>query len=91
MNNDDRNGLLSLASVVFFILGGLVGAVLGIMFAPQSGAETRKKLRETASGLGDKAIEVYDTTKTKVEKLIEHGRDICCSGDDETPGKNTNS
>jgi len=91
MNNDDRNGLLSLASVVFFIIGGLVGAVLGIMFAPQSGVETRKKLKDTAANLGDKAIDVYDTTKHKVEKLIEHGRDIYCKKDDEPSGKNTNS
>ena len=37
-----------------FILGGLIGAAVGILFAPSSGKETRKKLKDLGEEFGEK-------------------------------------
>jgi gas vesicle protein len=47
-----------------FIVGGLIGAALGILFAPAAGKETREKL-------GDWMDESKEKAKEKLEKLQE--------------------
>ena len=47
-----------------FVVGGLIGAALGILFAPKSGKATR-------SELGDWMDETKEKTKEKFEKLEE--------------------
>ena len=41
-----------------FILGALVGAGLGVLFAPKSGSETRKELMDKMKDLLKKAKEI---------------------------------
>ncbi|MBU1877645.1 MAG: YtxH domain-containing protein, partial [Chloroflexi bacterium] len=43
MDNRTDSGLAFLAGL---ILGGLIGAVAALLFAPQSGEETRRQLQE---------------------------------------------
>lgn len=45
-----------------FVVGGLIGAALGILFAPAAGKETREKL-------GDWMEETKEKTKETIEKL----------------------
>ncbi|HXV99950.1 MAG TPA: YtxH domain-containing protein, partial [Anaerolineae bacterium] len=48
------------SSVLFFaglVVGGLVGAGLALLLAPQSGEETRGQIRATSFGLKDGAVE----------------------------------
>jgi gas vesicle protein len=53
------------AAVLSFILGGLIGASLGILFAPAAGKETRKKLKILLEQLDDESRELYDEVKEK--------------------------
>ena len=52
-----------------FVFGGLVGAVLALLFAPQSGEETRAQIKEAGIELQDRAVELSDEMRKKAEEL----------------------
>lgn len=56
-----------------FVLGALVGAGFGLLFAPKKGSEIRKELKVKFNELIDKAkeISVDDVTKTIELKISE--------------------
>lgn len=56
------------AFLVGFIVGGLTGAVVALLFAPQSGEETRALIK-------DKSIELRDRASTSAEELIARAED----------------
>ncbi|MES2064461.1 MAG: YtxH domain-containing protein [Bacteroidota bacterium] len=54
--------------VVVALLAGLAaGAALGILFAPEKGTETRDKLSESLSNLGDS---IKETAAAEIDKLV---------------------
>ena len=53
------------------ILGGAIGAVIGILFAPQSGRKTRADISGKAEDLLAKAKEEYEATLDKSNKAYE--------------------
>jgi len=53
------------AFLVGFIVGGLSGAVVALLFAPQSGEETRAIIK-------DKSIELRDRAQVSAEEAIAH-------------------
>jgi len=55
-----------------FVLGALVGAGLGVLFAPKAGSETRRELKEKMSELLKKAKELdLDDVKEKISLKVE--------------------
>jgi len=50
--------------VLYFLIGGFVGAAVALLFAPKSGEETRRIL-------GDK----YRAGTDEVQKRVKHGRE----------------
>ncbi len=59
-----------------FLLGGVVGAGLALLLAPQSGEETRRKIRELADDVKDKATGYVDKTKEKISSYAADGKDF---------------
>jgi gas vesicle protein len=53
-----------------FLLGGLVGAVLVLLFAPRSGKETRDMIAEKTGEYWGEAGEFYETGKEKVTTAV---------------------
>lgn len=53
------------AFLVGFIVGGLTGAVVALLFAPQSGEETRALIK-------DKSIELRDKAQHTAEEALAH-------------------
>lgn len=54
-----------------FLLGTATGFILGILFAPASGEETRRKIKETAAKTGEVARENYEKIAREAEKGIK--------------------
>lgn len=68
-----------------FVIGAAVGAALGILFAPDKGSETRKKLAGKAGDMTDALKEKFDAlmedakaeyeiAKEKAMEFAENGR-----------------
>lgn len=72
MGNDRDSGAL----IIAFILGGITGAAVALLLAPQSGAETRRKIREIAEEVKDKTTELYDEARHKGTEIIDRGKHI---------------
>ncbi len=54
-----------------FLVGAAAGFVLGVLFAPASGSDTRKKIGDSAVKTGEKATESYDKIAKEAEKGIQ--------------------
>ncbi|WP_455370957.1 YtxH domain-containing protein [Petrachloros mirabilis] len=59
-----------------FLAGMAVGVGTGLLVAPESGARTRRRLREYAEDLGDQITDLADETKVKVGKFVDRGKDL---------------
>lgn len=57
------------AFLVGFVVGGLTGAVVALLFAPQSGEETRTLIKDKTIELRDKAAEEAEILASKAEKF----------------------
>jgi gas vesicle protein len=62
------------AFLIGFVVGGLTGAVVSLLFAPQSGEETRAVIKEKSIELRDKAAEQAELVVSKAEKLTDEAR-----------------
>ena len=54
--------------LITFIGGAVVGAALGILFAPDKGSNTRKKIASSAKDLKD---ELADTASEKYQEFLD--------------------
>ena len=66
---------------IMSILGGVaVGTALGVLFAPDKGTNTRKKIAEKSNDLKNKAkdtlIEVADTVTEKYNTVIDKSQEL---------------
>lgn len=52
-----------------FLLGGLIGASVALLYAPKSGRETRKDISKTARRIKNKSVDL-------VEEMIEGVNDL---------------
>jgi gas vesicle protein len=62
------------AFLVGFVVGGLVGAAVALLYAPQSGEETRAYIKDKSIELKDKAAETVDEARIRTEQALEDAR-----------------
>jgi gas vesicle protein len=67
----DNRGSSAIEVTLSFLLGTAAGFILGVLFAPASGEDTRKKIQEGAVKTGEKAKDSYDRISKEAEKGIE--------------------
>ncbi len=80
MGNSNNNGKL-LGAIV---LGAAIGGVLGILFAPAKGSDTRKKLVAKGNDLTDsvkeKYAEIMDKFKAEIETIKAEASELVSNG-----------
>ncbi len=76
---------MSTAKVVFgFLAGAAVGSILGILYAPDKGEETRRKISDSGNDLADSlktkfndyvdsVKETYQGVKSDAQDLVDKG------------------
>jgi gas vesicle protein len=57
-----------------FILGGVVGAAVALLLAPQTGEETRALLRDQSVELRNRGVELSEQARTRAEQLAAEAR-----------------
>ncbi len=81
-----RDGSEAGARLAYFVMGGAVGAVVALLFAPKAGRELREDIadatrkgvdqaRETGAQLGAKAGEYYGAAASKAGDLAASARE----------------
>ena len=79
MENSNNSGKV----VASLLIGAAIGGILGILFAPDKGSETRKKIAGKADDLTDSLKETFnsfvkesknqfETEKSKVKGFVEN-------------------
>lgn len=77
----------ALAGALMLVAGGVIGAGVAILFAPQSGEKTRRdiarvgrKVRRKAEGVVDEfsasVTDMVETVGEKAEDILEKGKDM---------------
>ncbi len=59
------------SNILAFLLGATVGIILGVLFAPAEGKETRKKLAKYIEELEKKGEDLLDESKKFIEDEAE--------------------
>jgi gas vesicle protein len=71
MDNDSR---LIIFGGLALITGIVLGTGLGMLLAPQSGARTRRQLRNMVEDASERVGEFADDAKDTVNEVVERGR-----------------
>lgn len=61
---------------IAFAIGALAGGVAAILYAPQSGASTRRKLRRGFEDIGDNLNDAADYLKEQAERLAKEAQKL---------------
>jgi gas vesicle protein len=64
------------SKVSYFLVGVGIGALLGILFAPKTGEETREFLRERADEGKDYAQRKARELRERADELLEHSEEL---------------
>lgn len=77
MMDDERTEGVSAATVVLAFLGGAaVGAIAALLLAPQSGRESRDRLRMYARQTGDSVRGLADKAGETWQQAVDKGREL---------------
>ena len=66
----------TMSTMFAFLLGGLIGAGLALLYAPLSGEETRRRIKEQMAQKGDELKQRYETTVDTVEEGVGKVKEI---------------
>ncbi len=58
------------------LIGAAIGAIIGVLFAPNKGSITRRKLRRKGNQIKDKINDLKDVINEKIDTLKEDAEDM---------------
>jgi gas vesicle protein len=78
------------AAALLMVAGGIIGAGVALLFAPQSGEKTRRDLyrgarkikmqaEEAVDEISDNILDLVDTLEEKTEDLLDKSKDVSSS------------
>jgi len=70
MKDNDKLG----SFLIGVFIGGLIGSVAALLYAPTSGKQLRKKIKDKTGEIVEDAEELYNTGKDKAEELFNEGK-----------------
>jgi len=59
-----------------FLIGGAIGAAIALLYAPQSGRETRSDIRRTARRVRREAADLVEDTIGRVDDFVDETKEI---------------
>ncbi|GIP33790.1 YtxH domain-containing protein [Paenibacillus sp. J2TS4] len=62
--------------VIGALVGGVIGAVTALLFAPKSGRELRSDLADQAQQLGDKTKQIANNVSSQTSEWIGKAKDV---------------
>jgi gas vesicle protein len=71
--NDERCGYGVASGAISFIVGGIVGAGVGLLVAPKPGKETRNQIRGVAGNAKERTEDYYERVRKSVVSALESG------------------
>jgi gas vesicle protein len=71
---DERTIIIKKGSVSSLLTGMMIGAGLALLFAPQTGNDTRGMLTEKGMEIRDKAVEIARDTRERAQHSLEDAR-----------------
>ncbi len=83
---NDRDETNASTKLTYLLVGGAIGAIVALLFAPKSGQELREDIaeatkkgiekgKEAASAVSEKAGEYYEVTKEKAGEIIHDAQE----------------
>jgi gas vesicle protein len=72
----EERGCAPASVALAFILGGVLGASLALLFAPERGPQTRARLRDLATDLKERTADLAEDLRGRVEEAVGQGREI---------------
>jgi gas vesicle protein len=73
---NEESGCSTGCTILAFFIGGLVGAGVALLLAPQSGKEIRQKIKELADDAKEKATKYAEEVKSKVTSAVGKGKEL---------------
>ena len=84
MARDDGSNFLEVSFA--FLLGSLVGATVALLYAPATGEQTRKRLREAGEGVQENLKDQYGRLSDKAEIEFSRVKDRVNDGVNQAKG-----
>ena len=73
---NEESGHSTGSIILAFFIGGLVGAGVALLLAPQSGKETKQKIKELADDAKEKAAKYAEEVKSKVTSAVGKSKEL---------------
>jgi gas vesicle protein len=64
------------AKLAYFLIGGGIGAIIALLFAPRSGKETREIIAQKAAESREKLSSAGRNVSTAVSDYVEKGKEL---------------
>lgn len=72
----ENNGFSASSIFLAFILGGVVGAGVTLLMAPQSGRDARERIKDMTENIKEKTTDYVEQAKDKITSTVKQSKDF---------------